>query len=88
MDTNQTSSFDIFADIEASTNNDELGEQITLLSARMNVATYQIIKLIAVFDRRDGWYGAGIRSCAHWLLPMEERGDVVLPIVPRGNACG
>ena len=59
MDQHQTSTFDIFSNIVSPDDNDELAEQITLLSARMNAATYQIIKLIAVFDYPDGWYGAG-----------------------------
>ena len=77
MDNHQASSANHLCDIEPSEDNDELGEKLTLLSAQMKAATYQIIKLIAVFDRRDAWYGAGIRSCAHWLLPMEERDAVV-----------
>ena len=67
MDLHQSSSIERSSDIVPAKDNDELGEQISLLSARINAATYQILKLIAVFDRRDGWGGAGIRSCAHWL---------------------
>jgi len=46
---------------------DELGNEITLLAGQINAATYRFLKLIAEFDRRDAWSGAGIRSCAHWL---------------------
>ncbi len=53
--------------LEPSEDNTELGEQITLLAAQINAATYQFLKFIAEFDRRGGWSGAGIRSCSHWL---------------------
>ena len=44
-----------------------LGLQLTFLAAQINAATYHFLKLLAEFDRREGWGGAGIRSCAHWL---------------------
>jgi hypothetical protein len=47
--------------------NTELGEQITLLAAQINAATYLFLKFVAEFDRRGGWWGVGIKSCAHWL---------------------
>jgi hypothetical protein len=47
--------------------NDQLADQITTLSGQINAATYHFLKLIAEFDRRQAWAGAGIRSCAHWL---------------------
>ena len=28
---------------------------------------HRLLCLIAEFDRPEGWTGAGIRSCAHWL---------------------
>ncbi|MGE0384472.1 MAG: DUF222 domain-containing protein [Gammaproteobacteria bacterium] len=46
------------ADIEA---------EITTLAANINAATYRWLVLIAEFDRRAGWEGIGILSCAHWL---------------------
>ncbi len=46
----------------------EVGEKITLLAGQINAAKYQLIKLIATFDNRNGWNCDGtIRSCAHWL---------------------
>lgn len=45
----------------------DLADQITLLAAQINAATYRFLKLVAEFDRRCGWSGAGVRSCAHWL---------------------
>jgi hypothetical protein len=43
-----------------------LGEQIALLSAQIQAATYQLLVMIREFDERDGW-SEGFRSCAHWL---------------------
>jgi len=48
-------------------NNDQLADQITTLAGQINAANYRFLKLIAEFDRRNAWVGAGIRSCAHWL---------------------
>jgi Domain of unknown function (DUF222)/HNH endonuclease len=46
----------------------QLGREITLLSAQINVASYRLLKLIAEFDLRGGWRSGGaMRSCAHWL---------------------
>ncbi len=47
--------------------NDQLADQITTLAGQINAANYRFLKLIAEFDRRQAWAGAGIRSCAHWL---------------------
>jgi len=45
-----------------------LGQEITLLSAQINVANYRLLKLIAEFDVRRAWHDGGVmRSCAHWL---------------------
>ena len=46
----------------------QLGREITLLSAQMNVANYRLLKRIAEFDVRSAWHcGGAVRSCAHWL---------------------
>ena len=46
----------------------QLGREITLLSAQINVANYRLLKLIADFDVLGGWRcGGAMRSCAHWL---------------------
>ena len=53
------------ADLE---NDEQLGNQITLLAGRINAAGHRLLKLIAEFDRRKAWSGGGtVRSCAHWL---------------------
>jgi len=44
-----------------------LGDQITELAAHLDAGTYSLLKLICEFDERNGWSGAGIHSCAHWL---------------------
>jgi hypothetical protein len=46
---------------------DALEREITTLAAHINAATYRLLRLIAEFDRREGWTGWGILSCAHWL---------------------
>jgi len=46
---------------------DELGERIAELAARINVARYEMLTLIAEFDRLDGWADAGFSSCVDWL---------------------
>ena len=46
----------------------QLGREITLLAAQINVANYRLLKLIADFDVLGGWRSGGaVRSCAHWL---------------------
>ena len=49
-------------------NNDlfQLGERIVELAARINIATYEMLTLIAEFDRREGW-AEEFTSCAEWL---------------------
>ena len=50
-----------------SDDNDELSDQITYMAAQLNAGNYRFLKLLGVFDSRDGWEGAGIMSCVHWL---------------------
>ena len=45
---------------------EELGDAIAELSARIQVATYELLVLIHKFDECVGWNN-GFRSCAHWL---------------------
>jgi len=45
----------------------DLEDQITELAGHLNAANYRWLTLIAEFDRRRGWAGAKISSCAHWL---------------------
>ncbi len=44
----------------------QLGNRIAELAARINIATYEMLTLIAEFDRREGWADA-FTSCAEWL---------------------
>ncbi len=46
---------------------DELARRITGTAVRLAAATAEWLSLIARFDRREGWAGHGLRSCAHWL---------------------
>ena len=55
------------APFNADDSNDELADKITTLAGQINAATYRFLKMIAEFDRRKAWVGAGIRSCAYWL---------------------
>lgn len=45
----------------------DLEDQITELSGHLNAANHRWLTLIAEFDRREGWNGVGVQSCAHWL---------------------
>ena len=44
----------------------ELGERIAELAARINMATCEMLTLVADFDRREGW-ADNFTSCAEWL---------------------
>ncbi len=44
-----------------------LSDQICELSAHIAAATSRLLVLLVEFDRRTGWAGAGLKSCAHWL---------------------
>jgi len=46
---------------------DEIESEITELAAHIHAATYRLLELIREFDEREGWFGPGLRSCAHWL---------------------
>lgn len=45
----------------------ELARQITSGAVRLAAATAAWLRLVAEFDRREGWHGVGILSCAYWL---------------------
>jgi Domain of unknown function (DUF222)/HNH endonuclease len=45
----------------------ELARMITEGAVRLSAATAAWLVLVAEFDEREGWGGAGIKSCAHWL---------------------
>ena len=44
----------------------ELGERIADLAARINIATFDVLTLVADFGRREGWADS-FNSCAEWL---------------------
>ena len=44
-----------------------LSDEIVLLSARIQSATYDLLTLIREFDQREGW-GCGFTSRAHWTV--------------------
>ncbi|MDH5671174.1 MAG: hypothetical protein OEZ06_03440 [Myxococcales bacterium] len=46
---------------------EQLENAITELSAHLSAATHRWLVDIAEFDRRAGWAGIGVASCAHWL---------------------
>jgi hypothetical protein len=45
----------------------DLAREITAGAVRLAAATAAWLRLVAEFDRREGWEAYGIRSCAHWL---------------------
>jgi Domain of unknown function (DUF222)/HNH endonuclease len=45
----------------------ELEREITTGAVRLAAATAAWLELVAEFDRREGWAGVGVRSCAQWL---------------------
>ncbi|ONH52535.1 HNH endonuclease [Frankia sp. CcI49] len=45
----------------------DLETAICQWAGRIAAATCTWLGLLAVFDRRSGWSGIGMRSCAHWL---------------------
>src|SRR5688500_5449539 len=46
---------------------DELADGICLRAGRIAAAQAELLLWIAEFDRREGWGGPGMLSCAHWL---------------------
>ena len=45
----------------------ELEDGICLRAGRIAAAQAELLMWIAEFDRREGWGGTGLLSCAHWL---------------------
>jgi len=45
----------------------QIESEITELAAHIHAATFRLLELIREFDEREGWYGPGLKSCAHWL---------------------
>ena len=46
---------------------DRLGDEIAVLSAQIQAATYELLVRLREFDQREGWGHHGAKSCAHWL---------------------
>ena len=46
---------------------DELADGICLRAGRIAAAEAEMLPWVAEFDRREGWAGTGLLSCAHWL---------------------
>src|SRR5262245_4307571 len=46
---------------------DALAAEICTMAGHINAANYRFLRLIAEFDRRNGWVDNVTRSCAHWL---------------------
>ena len=55
-----------FRDLEPLPVSDPLGDEIALLCAHINAATFKLLRLLARYDEEGRW-GGGFRSCAHWL---------------------
>ena len=47
--------------------NDELAEEIAVLSAQMQNTDYRLLVLLREFDEKGGWCQQGAKTCAHWL---------------------
>lgn len=45
----------------------DLARQITTLAGHLNAAQHRFLVLIAEFDDAEGWSGAAVQGCAHWL---------------------
>jgi hypothetical protein len=46
---------------------DALRSELLGLAGHLAAAQCRFLQLLAEFDRRGGWAGADVRSCAHWL---------------------
>jgi hypothetical protein len=46
---------------------ERLEAELCTLAAQVAAASCRFLVLVEEFDRREGWAGGGVRSCAHWL---------------------
>jgi hypothetical protein len=46
---------------------EQLGEEIAVLSAQVDVLMHRLLTLLREFDEAEGWARGGFASCAHWL---------------------
>ncbi|MGH9067690.1 MAG: HNH endonuclease, partial [Acidimicrobiales bacterium] len=47
---------------------EHLEAEICTLSAHLDAGCARWLQMVADFDRREGWAGWGVMSCAHWLM--------------------
>lgn len=45
----------------------QLERDLVACASRLFALEAWFLRLLGAFDRREGWAGAGVRSCAHWL---------------------
>ena len=80
---------------------EELDNDISVIAARINIATYELLALIREFDERAGFLKWGFESCAAWLAwrcdfsaatarekVRAARALKTLPVVTRAFAAG
>ena len=48
-------------------NDEELAQEIAILSAHLDAATHRLLECIRSFDETGGWHEQGAISCAQWL---------------------
>src|SRR5215510_16309290 len=46
---------------------ESLERELTTLAGHLNAGTFRFLRLLREFERREGYTGFGIASCAHWL---------------------
>ena len=51
----------------AASDAENLSQRITELCGYINVATYELLIMLAEFDRKQFWAEDGFQSCAHWM---------------------
>ena len=56
-----------FADGSEPQTIESMERELTTLAGHMNAANYRFLKVLAEFDRMEGYAGMGIHSCAHWV---------------------
>lgn len=63
------SDFPVEADMRADSalSLDALESELTTLAGHLNAANFRFLMLLGEFQRREGYAGWGILSCAHWL---------------------
>jgi hypothetical protein len=54
-------------DDDQTTSLEALEQELTTLSGHLNAGNYRFLRVLAEFERREGYAGFGIASCAHWL---------------------